>query len=210
MLLSLCITVISFAAMFAASAKGAARVAGVAKMAASTGFVGLAIAAGALQTPYGWAILAALFFSWWGDLFLISKNETLFLLGLAAFFLGHVAFVTAFVVHGVNPLWAGVVLAVLIIPATIVAWWLNPGLGEMRIPVYAYIVVITCMVACAAGAVGKQGVWFMLLGAFVFYCSDLFVARDRFVKSDVWNSIIGLPLYYAGQLILAYTTHFAV
>ncbi|HNT86971.1 MAG TPA: lysoplasmalogenase family protein [Candidatus Hydrogenedentes bacterium] len=45
----------------------------------------------------------------------------------------------------------------------------------------------------------------MVIGAVLFYVSDVMVARDRFVKSDAWNRWIGLPLYYGGQMVLAYT-----
>jgi uncharacterized membrane protein YhhN len=42
-------------------------------------------------------------------------------------------------------------------------------------------------------------------GALLFYISDLFVARDRFIKKEFLNRLIGLPLYYAGQFILAFS-----
>ncbi len=40
-------------------------------------------------------------------------------------------------------------------------------------------------------------------GATLFYFSDLFVGRERFVTSSHLNSILGLPLYYFGQILLA-------
>jgi hypothetical protein len=45
----------------------------------------------------------------------------------------------------------------------------------------------------------------VLLGAVMFYASDLSVARDRFVKRGFLNRVWGLPLYYAAQLVLAST-----
>lgn len=42
-------------------------------------------------------------------------------------------------------------------------------------------------------------------GAVLFYLSDLAVARDRFVKSSFLNRALGLPTYYLGQLLLAFT-----
>ena len=35
---------------------------------------------------------------------------------------------------------------------------------------------------------------------------DLFVARQRFVAEAFINRLIGLPLYYAGQLLIAWST----
>ena len=45
----------------------------------------------------------------------------------------------------------------------------------------------------------------VLNGAFSFYLSDIFVARQRFVQASFWNRLIGLPLYYLGQFQIAYT-----
>ncbi len=203
------VTIVSLGLMFVASALKQEFLGGVLKMTASTGFMALALIAGALNSWYGLAVLVALFFSWWGDLLLIFRHQTLFLLGLIAFFLGHLGFVAAFLVHGVHPVCLVGTLVVLGIPAAIVIRWLNPGLGDMRVPVYAYIAVISIMVACSAGAVSRGGVWFMTLGAVMFYCSDIFVARDRFIKTDAWNRYLGLPLYYGAQLLMAYTIWFS-
>jgi len=40
-------------------------------------------------------------------------------------------------------------------------------------------------------------------GAVLFWLSDLAVARDRFVRPGFVNPLVGLPLYYAAQLLLA-------
>lgn len=173
------------------------------KMVTSTGFLAMAIAAGGLQSTYGRVVLVALFFSWWGDLFLTSNKEKLFLLGLVAFFLAHVAFAGAFVAHGVNWKWVAVTASAGIVPVVIVVMWLNPHLGSMRIPVYAYMTIISLMVALAAGTWGRGGTALILVGAVLFYLSDIFVARARFVSPGPWNGYIGLPLYYVAQMLLA-------
>ena len=49
------------------------------------------------------------------------------------------------------------------------------------------------------------GRWFVLAGAFLFYLSDLFVARNQFIQRDFINRLIGLPLYYLGQFLLAFS-----
>jgi hypothetical protein len=45
----------------------------------------------------------------------------------------------------------------------------------------------------------------VLSGAIVFYLSDIFVARDTFVRSEYSNRLIGLPLYYLGQFLFAFS-----
>ena len=68
--------------------------------------------------------------------------------------------------------------------------------------VLAYIFVITTMVALSAGTVAARGP--LLAGAAVlFFASDLAVARHRFVERSSTNKVVGLPLYYAAQLLFA-------
>ena len=200
------ISIACVAAMLIGLAAGKPVFAGVTKMIASTAFIALALAAGGMNSFYGCCILVALFFSWWGDLLLIFTDKTLFLLGLIAFFIGHVAFAFAFACgHGIDPIWTGAAFVLLLVPAAIILPWLNKGLGSMRMPVYAYMIVISIMVALAAGTLGNAGTPLILIGGALFYVSDIFVARERFKKSDAWNRYVGLPLYYVAQLILAYT-----
>ena len=126
-----------------------------------------------------------------------------FLGGLGAFLLAHVAYVGAFLALGVHPL--GVVTAGLAVAG--LSWrvwtWLGPHVGDLRGPVLAYIAVIGCMVACAAGSavLGGAGRWGLLLAAIVFFLSDLCVARDRFVNPGWDNRLVGLPLYFGAQLL---------
>jgi phage shock protein PspC (stress-responsive transcriptional regulator) len=59
------------------------------------------------------------------------------------------------------------------------------------------------MLVAAAGASPADPAIFA--GAALFYASDLTVARDRFVASGFANGAIGLPLYFAAQLVIAHT-----
>jgi uncharacterized membrane protein YhhN len=45
-------------------------------------------------------------------------------------------------------------------------------------------------------------------GAVAFYFSDVFVARDRFMKKEFLNRLVGLPMYYAGQFLIAFSLGF--
>jgi len=74
----------------------------------------------------------------------------------------------------------------------------------MRVPVFTYVAVISVMVWGAAAAVLAGGAARpLLIGALLFYFSDLAVARDRFVQKAFINRALGLPAYYLGQLLLA-------
>jgi len=43
------------------------------------------------------------------------------------------------------------------------------------------------------------------LGALLFLLSDLAVARDRFVAPVFINRVWGLPMYFCGQLLFAFS-----
>jgi uncharacterized membrane protein YhhN len=154
--------------------------------------------------------LAALALSFVGDVCLIPKgHKKVFLVGLGAFLLAHVMFIPAFFARGVDAVVAGVTAVVLVFPAVIVIRWLRPHVkGGMRAAVVAYVVVICAMLATAAGAVAEglhtqDGVTPMVLvGAFTFWCSDIFVARHRFVRPGFINKLFGLPMYFMAQLAL--------
>lgn len=198
------LTAIALAVLLIGEARGSSLTRALAKPVASTGFLGLALAAGALEEAYGQAILVALALSWIGDVCLLSEKQRPFLFGLAAFLLAHVAYAAAFVVHGHSSAWSLTALAVLALPALVVLRGLAPHLpAAMRLPVRAYVAVITVMVALAIGAYGAGSHPSVLIGAVAFYLSDLAVARNRFVAPALINRAIGLPLYYFAQVCLA-------
>ncbi len=199
------LTAVALVVLLVGDARGAQTLRFVAKPLASTGFLGVALAAGALDSRYGMVVLLALVLCWLGDVLLLWHAEAPFRAGLVSFLLGHVAFVAAFALRGVDALWL-LAAAVGVAP---IGWaalaWLRPHLPDsMRVPVLAYVVVISTMVAFAFGVFPTAGLA-LLAGALFFYVSDLAVARDRFVAPGFGNRLWGLPLYYGGTLLLATT-----
>ncbi|MGH0035818.1 MAG: lysoplasmalogenase [Myxococcota bacterium] len=177
----------------------------VAKPLASAGFIAAALACGATESPYGLAILTALVLSMLGDVLLIPEGSgPFFLAGLVSFLLGHLGFAVAFVVSGVSLPGAAIAAVAIAGPVWAVLRWLRPHVpDDMKIPVMAYVGVISAMVVTAAGATAAGGTPTMLAGAVLFYLSDLGVARDRFVSPGFGNGLVGLPLYYGAQVVLA-------
>jgi len=175
------------------------------KMMASSGFIAVALSVGGLSSAYGRFVLAALAFSWIGDLLLTYRSRPAFLGGLVTFLLGHVAYSVAFGVLGLNA-WFVVAAAVVIVLVGSFVWrWLRPHVGDMTGPVRAYVVVISVMVVLAVGAFGAGATVLVPLGATLFYVSDIAVARNQFVSPGVVNRVVGLPLYYLAQILLAST-----
>jgi len=201
-LAALVVTVAGLAALLWAEKTDDARLRWVAKPVASTGFVAFGVAGGALDTTFGTIVLGALVLSWIGDVLLIPKSKKVFLAGVGAFGLGHIAFAASFVVLGVDVPATLVAAVALAAPAAFLGrWFVGQAPDELKGAVAGYIVVISAMVALAYGAVREGADPLVLVAAIVFYASDISVAMDRFVKRSFTNKAWGLPAYYGAQLL---------
>jgi uncharacterized membrane protein YhhN len=198
------LTIAGLLAMLLGERLGWTKVVAVAKPTASTGFLWAAYDAGALQSTYGQLIGAGLVAGWVGDVALLSRKSSMFLVGLVSFALTHVLYSAAFWTLGVPWGIAGACALGLLGPAWMIYRWLRPHLpDDMVRPVIVYILIISVMVSLA-GAVTVGGTTrLILMGAVTFFLSDISVARDRFVKTEFGNRLWGWPLYYAAQLLLA-------
>ena len=198
------ITAVATAVLVYGEKSGDQRIVWLSKPTACVGFLMTALMAGALDTTYGIAVLVGLILSTFGDLFLIPKStKGPFLAGLVAFLLGHVGYTVAFVIRGVDTTWTLGAFAAFVPIALVVAKWVLPHTARLKGPVIAYISVITVMVALALGTTGVSFDWRLLVGAIMFFVSDLFVARHRFVAPGFVNKLLGLPLYFGAQVLLA-------
>ena len=155
-------------------------------------------------------LLTGLIFCLGGDVLLALAGQQMFRLGLVSFLLGHVWYFVAFLrISPTGPAtWAAGIAAAGV--GIVIFRWLRPHLGAMKIPVILYIVVISAML-CGAVSVGADpglrpaARVLVGAGALLFYLSDLFVARHRFVRTEFFNRLIGLPLYYTGQFLIAFS-----
>ena len=181
------------------------------KTATSLLFILAAVLQPGSDATYFALLFIGLIFCLFGDLFLAIPKVIMFRIGLVSFLVGHIFYIFAFISIARPGLYTLPAAAAILAASTLVYRWLLPHLGKMRIPVMCYVIVISIMLclACAVfttGSVKAEGRMLILSGAILFYLSDLFVARDRFIKDQMGNRFIGLPLYYAGQFILAFST----
>ncbi len=178
--------------------------AAAAKFIASSAFMAAALSAGAWSSRYGKIILLGLALSWCGDMFLVGESRPMFLAGLTAFLLAHLTYVSAFLVHGISRRWLYIALLPVAVVAALVFSWLSPHVPtDLALPVRAYTVVISAMVVLAIATRGAQGSLLIVVGALLFYFSDLSVAAQRLLQTDMATYVWGLPFYYGGQLCLA-------
>jgi len=136
-----------------------------------------------------------------GDV-LLSWSEGAFIAGLVAFLVGHVLYLSAFVVQEKSAsllrllpfaLWTGGVFAVL-----------YPNLGELMVPVGAYVAVITVMAWRASAMWGRvTGGGAALVGAALFVASDSLLAINKFADSFPLAEVAIMLTYWAGQLWIA-------
>lgn len=180
------------------------------KTAASLLFIAAALVQPHSQATYAAWILGGLVFCLGGDVFLAIPGKKTFLFGLVSFLVGHLLYVMAFsTLIDLGPwFWAG--LPPVVGVSAFIYYWLYPYLDTMKKPVLAYIVVISAMLTAAWSVLGVDGLsasgrLTVFLGALLFYVSDIFVARKRFLTPGFSSRLIGLPLYYAGQFLLAFS-----
>jgi len=155
----------------------------------------------AAQPSAGWPLLAALMFSLLGDVYLMLPGD-LFLFGLSAFLIGHVAYVGAIDAElGARILWtAGIVLLASPIGYRVV----SAAPAAMRAPVAIYILAIVAMVGSAAsvtfGSAATTGNAMMIGGALLFLASDSMIGWNRFVKPFDQAPLAIIVTYHLGQL----------
>jgi alkenylglycerophosphocholine/alkenylglycerophosphoethanolamine hydrolase len=145
-------------------------------------------------------IVAALVFSWLGDVLLASPGDIGFLSGLAGFFAAHLLYLVAFAAFFRRrriPRWAVLYLV----------WWLafvlllSPSLGTLLLPVATYGLVLG-----TSGALALTTNRLTAIGALLFVCSDSLLACRIFLPGFdlVQQDLIIMTLYLAGQGLIVW------
>lgn len=155
-----------------------------------------------------------------GDFALARRGQTAFLLGMAAFAAGHLAYVAAFclraqIIADALPsatLLSGLTIAALIALALLLLStevWLAPRTGPLRWPVRGYVVVIGLMGLTALllpPHPENAGAGVLQIGAALFLLSDLLLALRLFVfptdKAATTLSLALWPAYWLGQFLI--------
>jgi uncharacterized membrane protein YhhN len=137
-----------------------------------------------------------------GDVLLLGHDRW-FVAGLTAFLIGHVAYVTGFVVADAWRWWAFIGAAVgLGVVASTVGRRIGAGAAArdpvLRVPVTAYLAVISLMVAAAAAA----GDGWAIAGAVLFLGSDSVLGWRQFVAARPWMPVAIMVTYHAAQASL--------
>lgn len=201
---ALCLSLLSVSALVISDRAGWRAGRYLFKPLAALAFVWLALGLGAAESGYGRWLLAGLLCCLLGDLLLMPDQARTFLAGLIAFLCGHLLYAIAFLQLGTSL--AGLALSVLPVVALLIITyrWLLPAVEQaMKLPVGAYMCVISGMLLCAGLTLHHPAAALIIVGAWGFAVSDLAVARQQFVQPDPNNALWGTPLYFAAQMLLA-------
>jgi uncharacterized membrane protein YhhN len=144
-------------------------------------------------------IVMSLVFGFVGDVFLLWPNrKSNFLLGLGAFFIGHICYVLLFL-QGNSfakdvPVWFYLIIIIYAIGARSVMKKLTQYLGDMVIPTYIYMLVILLMSFTSLARIFVMGISISFLlpfiGSLLFLCSDSILAfytfKGKFKNGDIF------------------------
>ena len=148
-----------------------------------------------------------------GDVLLLISPDRLFLPGLVAFLLAHIAYVIGFNIPVPEMSVWGIALAVFIglggarVVRRIIAALAAQGQGRMRMPILVYSIVISLMILSAmlklTDVKWEAGAALLVsLGAILFYISDIILAWNKFVSPLQHGRIYNIAAYHLGQIAL--------
>ncbi|MBL7710080.1 MAG: lysoplasmalogenase, partial [Chitinophagaceae bacterium] len=154
-------------------------------------------------------IIAALVFSWLGDVLLMFQQEQpiFFLLGLSAFLIAHIFYIIFFhqvrINEQVKSRWW--LVAIVVVYYAVLVAVLYPKLGDMKVPVPVYGIVISFMLLLALHMLyiknSKAG-QLMMAGAVLFILSDSVLAINKFYQPFEAAGLVIMLTYGMAQLLI--------
>jgi uncharacterized membrane protein YhhN len=156
---------------------------------------------------FGWGIL----FSLVGDVLLMVPTERMFLFGLVAFLLTHIFYILGLGEELTNPSAWSLILMILILVNSLrlirrIAGTMRAnGQNTLVRPVIIYGLVISLMLYTAMATINDpdwkaSAAFFVSLGAFLFYVSDLILAWNKFVSPIRNGRVFNIVTYHLGQI----------
>lgn len=142
-------------------------------------------------------LLLALAFSACGDVLL---QLDYFVPGVGAFLLAQLHYGVFFVRNWSSVTTRWPISVLLLVYMLVMAFLLTPHLGDLVVPVFAYLVVIGFMGFLATQS--TMPLLWAVLGAFVFILSDSFIAIDRFLRPLPFSGYLIMVTYYGAQWMI--------
>lgn len=159
---------------------------------------------------YDRLMITALGFSWAGDITLefTGHHELVFVLGLLCFMVTQIIYFFVFystpgIAYPMKKLAFGIIPVY--VYGFFLLYWLYSDLGDMRIPVIAYALVILTMLSGAISRFGKvshPSYWLVLCGAVLFVLSDSLIAVNKFTYPFNGARVVIMSTYVTGQFLI--------
>jgi len=143
-----------------------------------------------------------LLFSGCGDILLEIDGTGLFVYGLGSFLVAHLFYIAAFIRQ---PAFKRSQLPILIgigVYGIAMGGLLFPRLGDMLIPVAAYLCIILAM--GIAATVGSTNHKLVFTGAVLFILSDSLIAVNRFLAPVPLSGYLIMTTYYLAQVFITW------
>lgn len=153
-------------------------------------------------------MVAGLIFSWMGDVFLMfeKSNSIFFILGLASFLITHLLYIIWFLIqrkkHPSPAVKVSHILLVLGYGILLVSF-LYPHLGQLKIPVFLYALVISLMLLSTLSfPLRSETKPFLISGAIWFILSDSLLAINKFALTIPFASPMIRFSYAMAQFLI--------
>ena len=160
-----------------------------------------------IQNSLSKLIIAGLFFSFLGDVFLLWDEY--FIQGLICFLTTHILYTAYFIITANKNGWHFKKYPLLIIPVSAytmaLLWLLLPSLGDLTIPVVVYAIVISVMLLSGINLYKKiksLAYIYFIAGAGFFILSDSLLAINKFYQPFAYSGITIMLTYILAQYFI--------
>ncbi|MEA3358626.1 MAG: lysoplasmalogenase [Thermodesulfobacteriota bacterium] len=143
-----------------------------------------------------------LLFSGAGDIILELDRSGYFTYGLGAFLIAHIFYISAFISESELKRTRSLISLSMLAYCFIIGYFLIPNLGDMIVPVTAYLCVILAMGISAS--IGSSNHYLVVIGACFFILSDSIIAINRFLEPISYSSFWIMITYYPAQFLIAF------
>ena len=166
------------------------------------------------KSSFSIVVFIAILFSFFGDVFLMLQdtNGMYFIIGLVSFLTAHIFYVFAYRQHvttadgmGLNTIQKIRFSFPFMLLGTGLVTVLYPGLGELRVPVVIYAMVLVTMVLAALFRYERTtttSFWMVFGGAFFFMVSDSLLAINKFYTPIALSGVWIMTTYILAQFMI--------
>ncbi|MDH5598120.1 MAG: lysoplasmalogenase [Cyclobacteriaceae bacterium] len=155
----------------------------------------------------------AMILAWGGDISLMFEGESMFIIGLLCFLLTQIIYILLYRgARDINGEPLNMLMKIrysfsIIVIGIAIYYLVLPFLGDLIIPVAAYVIVIVLMALNAVyryGMTNNASFWVVLTGALLFMTSDSLLAIDTFLPDITVHSFWVMSTYIVAQYLIIY------